>query len=86
MTVTQNSKVPDHVPHYQHSCPRHGWETCGVAASLVDPNDPKAEHACSRDVTPPFVFFGQVREIAPTDTALITSAIASGLSKEEERP
>jgi hypothetical protein len=24
--MTQNSKVPDRVPRYQHECPVHGWE------------------------------------------------------------
>lgn len=57
------SKMPSHVPHYQHRCPKHEWETCGVAASLVDPHNLKAEHGCSRNVTPPFIFMGEVREV-----------------------
>lgn len=56
----------EHLPRYQHSCPKHGWETCGIAPSLLDPADPQAEHACSRVASrPPLVFLGStgVREV-----------------------
>lgn len=42
---------------YEHLCPTHGWETCGTAASLIDPHNPDAEHGCSRwrnAIPPPF--------------------------------
>ncbi len=66
--MTEGTKVPDRVPRFQHKCPRvvdgvqHGWETCATAASLIDPYDAEAEHGCSKSVTPPFVFKGEVRE------------------------
>lgn len=60
---TKGSKVPDHVPRYEHECPTHGWETCGIAASLVDPHSLKAEHGCARTADPPVIFVGQVREV-----------------------
>lgn len=54
----------EHLPRYHHECPRHGWETCGIAPSLLDPSDPLAEHGCSKSVTPPLVFRGcAVREV-----------------------
>jgi len=36
----------EHVARWQHNCPSHGWETCAVAASLLDAHNPTAEHAC----------------------------------------
>lgn len=54
----------DHQPRYQHECPVHGWETCGIAPSLLDPHDPLADHGCSKVVTPVRVFRGcAVREV-----------------------
>jgi len=58
------TKMPEHVPRYEHQCPTHKrWETCGIAASLVDPNDPKAEHGCAADVSVPIFVGTLVREV-----------------------
>lgn len=65
-TEKKGSKVPDHVPRFDHLCPRpgHGWEVCGIAASLLDPHDPTVEHGCSVDVDPVFTFQrAEVREV-----------------------
>lgn len=55
----------DHVPRFEHKCQRtgHGWETCGIAASLVDPHDLTVEHGCSKSVEPLITFErAEVRE------------------------
>lgn len=60
----KGSKVADHVPIFQHLCPTHQWERCGVAASLVDPTK-DAQHACSKKaVGKAMVFRAIAREIA----------------------
>lgn len=51
-TEKKGSKVPDHVPVYEHFCKQHGWERCAVAASLVDPTK-EAQHACSSKLDMP---------------------------------
>jgi hypothetical protein len=50
------------VPRFQHNCPTDGWETCGIAASLLDPHDPNADHGCAKDATRP-IFHAEVREV-----------------------
>jgi hypothetical protein len=68
--VTQDSKVPDHVPIFEHYCKQHGWERCAVAASLVDPTK-EAQHACSHKLEMPVrrvPFRGVAREVAEPST------------------
>jgi hypothetical protein len=66
-TEVKGSKVEEHVPIFQHKCPTHDWERCGVAASLVDPSR-EAQHACSKKPViengKRLVFRGVAREIA----------------------
>lgn len=62
-TEVKGSKVPEHIPIYEHLCPTHQWERCAVAASLVDPTK-EAQHACSSKLDGPRPIFRSVaREI-----------------------
>ena len=55
--MAQNTKVPDHIPLYQHECPTHGWERCAGPS-------PDGWHACSaKGVGVRPVFQSTVREI-----------------------
>jgi hypothetical protein len=66
-TEVKGSKVEEHVPIFQHKCPKHDWERCGLAASLVDPSM-EARHACSKKPTAEqpkqLLFNATAREIA----------------------